>query len=44
MSNPRNTDEAKALALAIFELACAIYREKAGKRNDVGPAPEVVPA
>ncbi len=44
MSDPRNTDEAKALAQAMLEIARVIAQEAAGKRNDVGPAPEVVPA
>jgi len=44
MSNPRNTDEAKALAMAIIEIARAIARERIGKRDDAAPAPEVVPA
>jgi hypothetical protein len=44
MSDPRNADEAKALAMAIFELARVICRETAGNRDDAAPAPEVVPA
>lgn len=44
MSDPRNTDEAKALAMAIIEIARSIARERSGKENDAGPAPEAVPA
>ncbi|MGE4537577.1 MAG: hypothetical protein AB7D37_10895 [Desulfovibrio sp.] len=44
MSNPRNTDEAMALAQAMLEIALAIAREMAGKKDGAAPAPEMVPA